>query len=307
MRRSVLSFLPSLALLLFGQAGPALAGMCEDAAQGKGPAGFLDPSPAEIPGSIVHIYKTVAGRGLRVYVRYPEGGIDKAKPKAALVFFFGGGWMGGNVLISQPTAQRISARGAVTIQVDYRVYCRDKVDITQEMDDARDAILWVRTHAGELGIDPHRIAAYGGSAGGHLALSTAVFSTTGKDGAGNTISSAPDLLLLYYPCVDETSPIERDGSEEVLGAHGADVSPAKYIKPGLPPTVIFQGDKDTLYPLTKDYCAKAVQAGDSCKFIELPGVFHGFFAQPGPAYDFGLAGMDLYLTNAGYLPRKARS
>ena len=152
-------------------------------------------------------------------------------------------------------------------------------------------------------MDPHRIAAFGGSSGGHLAVSTAVFKTSERMADGRTVSSRPDLLVLFYPCVDETSVFEKQSSD-AFGGHGKDVSPLFHVTSGLPPMVIFQGTKDPLYPSTKAFCAEARAKGDSCKFVEIAGADHGFFALPrqGPAYDIGLKGMEQYLTEAGYLP-----
>ena len=62
----------------------------------------------------------------------------------------------------------------VAIAADYRVHKRHGAMIADCVSDAQSAIRWVRVHADRLGVDPERIAAGGGSAGGHLAASTAV-------------------------------------------------------------------------------------------------------------------------------------
>lgn len=261
---------------------------------------ILAPPPTEIPGAAAHVFKTVGGTDLKVFVFAPTGGTSGPKP--AVILFYGGGWLFGNPSLLVPRAKYFAGRGAVAILADYRAYCRARNLITDQMADANDAVIWVRSHAAELGVDPHRIAAFGGSSGGHLAVSTAVFKSTEKTATGKSVSSRPDLLVLFYPCVDETSEFEKQSSD-AFGGHGKDVSPLFHVSSGLPPMVIFQGTKDPLYPSTKAFCAEARRKGDSCKFVEVAGADHGFFALPrqGPAYDVGLKGMDQYLTRAGYL------
>jgi acetyl esterase/lipase len=64
----------------------------------------------------------------------------------------------------------------VAMVADYRVKSRNNVTANKCVADAKSAIRWVREHASELGVDPNKIAAGGGSAGGHLAAATATLS-----------------------------------------------------------------------------------------------------------------------------------
>ncbi len=291
-----------VAALLGGLPTLSRADVCDRiAAKSPQAKEILAPPPTEIAGAVSHVFKTVGETDLKVFVLAPP---DKmSTPRAAVVFFYGGGWLFGNPARLAPTAKYVAGRGAVAILADYRAFCRARNIITDQMADANDAVIWVRSHAAELGVDPHRIAAFGGSSGGHLAASTAVFKSSEKTTNGRRVSSRPDLLVLFYPCVDETSEFEKQ-SADAFGGHGRDVSPLFHVAAGLPPMVIFQGTKDPLYPSTKAFCAEARAKGDSCRFVEVPGADHGFFAStnPGPTYDIGLKGMDEYLTRAGYLP-----
>jgi acetyl esterase len=103
----------------------------------------------------------------------------------------------------------------VAVVADYRVRCRHISTPFDSVADARAAILWIRSHAATLSVDPERIAAGGGSAGGHIALSAGVFDEqVGADGAA-AISAKPNALILFNPVIDVTSKPIQDGLQEL--------------------------------------------------------------------------------------------
>jgi acetyl esterase len=262
----------------------------------------LPPRPLSIEGSTAHVYKSIQGVDLRLHVFAPARRQSDKLP--ALVYFYGGGWMAGNVTVAVPEAKYLAGRGMVAILVDYRGYCRDKAGVTDEMADAKSAIRWVRSHAKELGIDPKRIAASGRSSGGHLALSTAAFNSFDDPTENKKISSKPNLLVLFYPCVDPTTEEERQYSALALGNHGVDISPAHHMTGGLPPMIVFQGTADSLYAGVNKYCTEVGKLGNSCEFFRYEGAPHGFFnpeANEGKWYRDVLSGVDDFLTKRGYL------
>ena len=65
--------------------------------------------------------------------------------------------------------------------------------------DAKSALRYVRAHATELGIDPQRIAAAGGSAGGHLAAFTALVDGLDDPQDDLAVSCKPNALVLFNP------------------------------------------------------------------------------------------------------------
>src|ERR1700722_11658390 len=103
------------------------------------------PALAQTPVGTEYIYKTVDARTMRLWVLAPAGHtVQDHTP--AIVFYHGGGYVGGAPSSFNRQATYLAGRGMVAVQVDYR-----------------------RSHAVQLGIDPNRIAAAGGSAGGQLA------------------------------------------------------------------------------------------------------------------------------------------
>jgi acetyl esterase len=258
------------------------------------------PQPTHLDDSTPYVFKTVDGQDLRLHVFSPKSDQFPGK-HPVIIFYFGGAWMVGTVDAFVPQARYFASRGATVVLPEYRTFCRSGAGIVDEMNDAKDAVRWVRDHADELGVDPDRVVASGGSSGGQVALSTAMFDNLDPVKGR---SAKPNLLVLFFPCVDETTEEERSYASDAIGAHGKDVSPLYNITPGLPPTIIFQGTADSLYSENKTYCERARAAGDRCEFVEYKDAPHGF-ADPrssgGKWYLPVLLGMDNYLSRAGYL------
>ena len=266
---------------------------------------MLDPSPDHIEGFEPYIYKTVGGANLRLHVFKTENKNAVAgSKKPAILFFYGGAWEVGSVKEFIDSAKYFSKRGAVSILVDYRVFCRQGSSITDEVSDAKSAVRYVRSHAPQIGIDPDRIVVIGGSAGGHLALSTATIEGFESSGEDQSISSKPNLLALLYPCSDVTTDDEKKYGGDAIGEYGKEVSPLYHIHPKLPPMLIIQGTDDIVYEENKKFCAESKALGNTCEFVVYKGAYHGFFgpgAENSKWYKQAQKKMDRFLTNAGYL------
>ncbi len=127
--------------------------------------------------------------GARLYT--PPSG---RAPLPLLVYFHGGGWVGGDLDTHDAPCRLLAARaGALILAVDYRR--PPEHPFPAAVDDALAATGWAAEHAAELGADPARIAVGGDSAGGNLA---AVATRLARDGGG----ALPVLQLLLYPVTD---------------------------------------------------------------------------------------------------------
>jgi len=129
-------------------------------------------------------------------------------------------------------------------------------------------------HADSLDIDPKRVVAYGWSAGGHLAASAAIF---GLDASGDSVSARPDALVLVSPAVS----LVADGwGLRLLRGRGTarDISPDEHVRKGLPPTLVLQGNVDTVTPMAgaKRFCERMRAAGSVCELQVYKGVGHLF-------------------------------
>ena len=227
----------------------------------------------------MHIYSTVDGVNLKAYVFRPDAGSASAArkpagPRAAVVIFHGGGWYMGEPEWVFPRAQNLAKLGVIAVAAQYRLSDQKKVTPLEAMADARAVIRWMRANAAKLGIDPKRIAAYGSSAGGHLAVSAVLFDDAPP---GAKVSAAPNALVLVSPAVD----LENDAwPQRLLGARAsvASISPAAHVRKGMPPTLILQGDVDTVTPLAgaRWFCDRMQAAGNRCELHVYTGFGHVF-------------------------------
>jgi len=248
------------------------------------------------------VYKSIDGTQLRLHVFSPNSPGPNTRP--AIVFFFGGGWTQGLVTQFAPQARHLAERGMVAIVADYRVFGRHHTSPFEAMADAKSAIRWVRGHSAQLGIDSDRIVAAGGSSGGHIALSAAVFATFDEAGEDRTVSSKPNALVLFNPAVD-TSNIPRFGD-----SGGAAASPFHHVGRGLPPTIILHGKSDTTVPYigVERFCEKARTLGNQCQLVGYEGATHWFFNPQnadGQWYRETLLEADRFLTRIRFLREPA--
>ena len=205
----------------------------------------------------------------------------------------------------------------MAITVDYRVSSRHQTKAVACVSDAKSAIRWIRENHQRLGVDPERVLAGGGSAGGHLAACTAVVEKYDETTENQRISSIPNGLALFNPAlvlapISGTDPLDSErmaGLTARMGVAPAELSPYHQLRRGLPPTIIFHGRADSTVPFktAEQYTIKAKQLGNPCKLIGYPGQRHGFFNYSRGAkgrYQQTLDALDSFLVSIKYLPPK---
>ena len=245
------------------------------------------------------VYKKVAERELKLFVEKPTDW-KPADKRPAIVFFFGGGWVGGTPNQFKQQSEYLATRGMVGIRVEYRVIPKgDKGPPVVSCQDAKSAIRYVRGHAGELGIDPEKIAGSGGSAGGHLAAFTALVEGQNDPADDVKISCKPNALVLFNP-VFNNGPGEW-GYERVKEKY-LDYSPTHHVTKSAPPTVVFLGDSDKLIPVSvlDGFAADMKKAGVRCDPHVYPQAGHGFFNKD-PHLTQTLIETDKFLASLGWL------
>ncbi|MBL8233637.1 MAG: alpha/beta hydrolase fold domain-containing protein [Bryobacterales bacterium] len=271
-----------------------------------------NPYPPVLEGAKEEVYKRAGDVTLKLWIFSPANHNANAK-KPAIVFFFGGGWTGGSPGQFQQHAKMLAERGMVAITADYRVASRHQVKVADCIRDAKSAIRYVRANAARLGIDPNRIAAGGGSAGGHLAAATGVVEGFDEPKEDSKVNSRPNALVLFNPALVLAESVEAGidaAAEQKLaprfGAAPREVSPFHQMKKRPPPTIIFHGKADTTVPYrtAEAFVARCEALGGKCELAGYDGQQHGFFNHGrggNEYYEKTTARMIEFLQSSGYL------
>ena len=206
------------------------------------PSEATDPQPLHINGAKTFVYKTIGDTELRLYVF--NSADHKASYKApAAVFFYGGGFLFGDIRRYQTQATHLALRGLVTVLVDYRAKCRHGSTMLDSVSDGKSAMRWVRAHADEFGIDLW-IAAVGSSSGGMMAAATALDTELDDPNDDKKIDPRPNALILYNPALTNTPKVVELTTKNFRAAVADqvhDIFPSDHLDRGLPPTILFAG------------------------------------------------------------------
>ncbi|MFO7907873.1 MAG: alpha/beta hydrolase [Planctomycetota bacterium] len=249
------------------------------------------------------VYKTVDDRDLTLYVTKP-GDWKATDTRPAIVFYHGGGWVGGAPGQFTEHAKYLASRGMVAIQVQYRLLDRDSDDPpTICVQDAKSAMRWVRGRASALGIDADRVASAGGSAGGHLAAFVGMVDGLDDPKDDTTVSAKSNAMVLFNP-VFNNGPGEW--GHQRVGSRYKEFSPAHNVSPDDPPAIVFLGSEDALVPVgtAETFKRKMGQAGVRCELKVFPGKPHGFFnhgRDGNEPYYKTVVAMDQFLASLGWL------
>ncbi len=263
---------------------------------------FAEPSyPPVFKDARVETYRKIDSTELKLWI---FGEADPNALKPTIVFFFGGGWNSGSPEQFENQARYFAKRGMIAITADYRVKSRHGVKVVECVKDAKAAIAWIRENAQRLGVDPHKIAASGGSAGGHLAAATGTISGFGSD-------ERPNAMILFNPACTLAAtagwqaPADQARlSTERFGVEALVLSPAHHIGPHTPPTLMLHGKKDTTVPYASvvAFESEMKKAGRPCKLVGYDGAGHGFFNR-GEHYERTLAEADSFLVELGWIKK----
>ena len=216
---------------------------------------------------------------------------DAKTPSGGLVYFHGGGFTIGDLETHDGHCRRLAALAGVRVlAVDYRL--APEHPFPAGHDDALTATKWTFDHAGELGIDPTRIAVGGDSAGGNLAASVSI------DLKNDPARKIAFQLLLYpgiWPEVETASRKDLDGPiltkaalawfDKSLAAIGHAQSGRAFLgkaklSAGLPPALVVTAGFDPLKDEGRDYAAALNTAGAKAAHVEYPGLIHDFYLMP---------------------------
>jgi acetyl esterase/lipase len=176
-----------------------------------------EPGRAILQRDIVYAHKPESGAPLLADLWSPPPGV--APTGLSVVFVHGGGWrIGYKDMLTRPFFRRLAAQGHAILDIEYTL-CPEG-DIPTMIAEVKEAILWIKAHSGEYGLDPERVVLMGGSAGAHLALLAAY--TSGHpsllplSGEGDTSVRG---VVAFYPPADFLA-LQELAATETLGPEG---------------------------------------------------------------------------------------
>jgi len=242
------------------------------------------------------VYCTNAGVALTMDLYYPSHAITTPTP--AVLYVHGGGWEHGDSSlggVNAAIAQALTQRGMLVAAVNYRL--APQYLWPAQIDDVKCAVRYLRANAQQYGIDPSKIGAWGGSAGGHL---VSILGTAGPSAGFDTgqylqeSSSVQAVVDMFGPAdltaggwgLYATSVVEqvfgvKPGQDSGALAHA---SPVTYIQSNDPPFLIFHGAKDAVVPLSQsqELASRLQAAGVSATLVTVQNGGHGFAPTGGP-------------------------
>ena len=233
-------------------------------------------------------YGRGGGRDLMCDIYSPPTG--DARPAVLLVH--GGGWRQGDRAVMSGYGTRLAQEGFVGVACEYRL--TPESPWPAHIEDVKAALRWMRANAGQLGIDPEKIAALGRSAGAHLVLLAAgtpgLEAFEGEGGHAGIASDVAAVVAVFPPTLFFTGDDRIHGgtpARALMGDAASDeaarlASPVHHVTPSFPPTMLLHGTADKVVPVTASMVmygalAKAGVPVEMHLYAEQP---HGFAGQP---------------------------
>lgn len=228
-------------------------------------------------------YRDIAGQRLTLDIHRPP---TPGAARPALLLVHGGAWRAGSPADFAQVAPLFAGQGYVTFSIAYRLVTETGNRWPAQLDDARAAVRWIRANAARFGVDPARIGALGGSAGGHIvaclgAAREADSSPTTGSGVACVINMAgpTDLTrLLAGTCdqgawCDEQIALLLGGSPLQLVAHARSASPRYLADARTAPTLLLQGSRDDIVPASQaqEYAKVLARHGVEARLVMFDG------------------------------------
>jgi acetyl esterase/lipase len=231
------------------------------------------------------------------YDKYPETVLDILQPSApalanrpGVIVIHGGGWVQGEKEgMLETYCLPFLRHGFVVANVEYRL--AKSAPAPAAVSDVLQAAQWFHDHAAQYKVDPNRILATGGSAGGHLALMVGM--TPGSANLGAHLGPAVKIagVIDFFGITDAADqlagPNARDYAVQWIPEQpnrmelARQMSPMTYVRKGLPPILALHGDADPTVPYEQSVnLTKSIKsAGGDAELITVPGGKHGFTPQ----------------------------
>lgn len=250
-------------------------------------------------------YKSIGDINLSAWFWLPPPEKRRELPLPVAAFFFSSGWDHGQISQFAPHSVYFASRGMLSVAFDYRVHNKHGTGPLEAMQDAADALRWLRMNAEELNLNPNQIVGIGGSGGAHAVAASALLAKPLK--RGETLPDdhpQPNALVLFNPVLDTSKRgfgLDRFPDAATAKKHNL----LRAVRKQLPPTLIMHGTADRVIPFSGsyDYARKAARKKNLCRLIEFEGAGHGFFNfnVSFERYEATLLAMDEFFVSLGLI------
>lgn len=232
-------------------------------------------------------YANPDNQHLQLNMARPEG----TGPFPAVVCIHGGGFRAGTRDGYDGLIKKLAENGYVAVTVTYRL--APKYQFPAAVNDVKAAVRWLRANAAKYHVDPNRIGAMGGSAGGHLAQFLGVTADQQQfEGDGENLDQSSrvacvvnfygpsDFTKSYGKSVDavEVLPLFLGGNVEQARQRHIVASPLYWVTPNAAPTLCIHGTKDNYvaFEQAQWIVEKLKAAGVEAELLTMEGAGHGF-------------------------------
>jgi len=244
----------------------------------------------------VFVYKESAGQPREIEVYFPAGHDPSQARVPGMILFHGGAWTGGTRKQFDRACDYFASRGLVTATVDYRMLSKDEAKKAPAgerkrvcVTDAKSAIRWFKSHAGELGVDPDYVITGGGSAGGHISVLATTNPGLDDPADPKDVNTSVVAYVLFNPAF--TADDQKDPEIDAL----------RHVSRDLPPAIAFFGTEDVWKPGWDAVFQKLGSLGNTTTEVHLAaGRPHGFFNKD-PWQTVTLIAADRFLMQRGLL------
>ncbi|MCU0781110.1 MAG: alpha/beta hydrolase [Akkermansiaceae bacterium] len=222
-----------------------------------------------------YIYSRTPHGDLTAHVFEPEA--PAAGPRPVVVFFHGGLWDAFMPTQFAPQCHHLTTRGAVAAIVETRVSSKHGTSPVEAVEDAREAIRWLRLQAAVLQIDPIRVTAAGAAGGATLALLTAMPTDKALPPVDG-VSCRPQALALFSAVVNTRGTAEVAGRFPDKRSAKA-LNPSSLVRSKLPPMILFHGKADPIAPFdeVKRFRRRLRWRRNVCELAAFDQAGHSFF------------------------------
>lgn len=180
---------------------------------------------------------------------------DRPGPNPAVLMVHGGGWEGRHRSDMEARARQIARAGFVVVNIDHRFAPANR--FPAQLHDVQQAMHWIHDNAGQYGIDPRRISAYGYSSGAHLVSLLAL--VAGQGGELDTPYGGEKTRPVAVVAGGIPSDLTKfdsgrrliqllGGREEEMPERYRRASPVFHVHDQAPPFFLFHGTLDGLVP-----------------------------------------------------------